>query len=168
MTENRSKTVVIIALCLTLIFMGVGFAALSQTLTINTEGTISTSTDWQVQFENFTVTPTAEGNSITTSGTELTANFKLAKPGDSVTFSGIIANNGTIDAVLTAITEGKTFENNYVERTVTFPSEGSTLAAQTKTTEVEITYTFKEGIEQLPSADAATITDKIVFDYDQK
>ena len=52
MTENRSKTVVIIALCLTLIFMGVGFAALGQNLTITTEGQIVGS-KWDIHFENF-------------------------------------------------------------------------------------------------------------------
>ena len=36
MGEKKTKNVVIIALCLTLIFMGVGFAILSQNLTITT------------------------------------------------------------------------------------------------------------------------------------
>ena len=34
MGEKKTKNVVIIALCLTLIFMGVGFAALSQNINI--------------------------------------------------------------------------------------------------------------------------------------
>ena len=41
MSEKKSKNIVIIALCITLIFIGVGFAALSETLTINGTATVT-------------------------------------------------------------------------------------------------------------------------------
>ena len=53
MGEKKTKNVVIIALCLTLIFMGVGFAALSQNINIEATGTVSANTAWNVHYASF-------------------------------------------------------------------------------------------------------------------
>ena len=49
MSENKSKNIVIIALCITLIFMGVGFSLLSQTLTINGTASVDSNSRWDVE-----------------------------------------------------------------------------------------------------------------------
>ncbi len=54
MSENKSKNIVIIALCITLIFMGVGFSLLSQTLTINGTASIDSNSSWSVQIASYT------------------------------------------------------------------------------------------------------------------
>lgn len=53
MGEKKTKNVVIIALCLTLIFMGVGFAALSQNINIKATGTVSGKTAWDIHYATF-------------------------------------------------------------------------------------------------------------------
>ena len=167
MTENRSKTVVIIALCLTLIFMGVGFAALSQSLTITTTGTISGATEWDVRLTGFSADSSV--GSIDAEGTALVASFSLAKPGDSVTFTGSIKNFGSIDAELESITNGDATKavSEYITRTITaIPTEGSALNADASTP-VSITYTFNAATEQLPET-AQTVEDVIAFNYIQK
>lgn len=179
MTENRSKTVVIIALCLTLIFMGVGFAALGQQLTIDTTGTIQSS--WDIAIHNFratkTGTATVNPESYDTKGTSFAPSFTLAKPGDSVTFTGTIKNLGSIDAILQSITsnwdqntgnsydvEGVAVE--YVLKDADLPGQGTGLAASTGAYDFEITYTFNEDAAQVP-ASALQVKDLIVFNYVQ-
>ena len=49
MNENKSKNIVIVALCITLIFMGVGFSLLSQQLTINGTASVDSQSSWTVQ-----------------------------------------------------------------------------------------------------------------------
>ncbi len=151
MEDKRSKNVVIIALCLALIFMGVGFAALSQNLTINATGTIaSTGSDaWNVHFDTFTnSTGTVEGNTGADTTVEqkyldegklnATVTFELKKPGDMVQYTGVIKNYGTINAKLA--TYLSTFEtaadktddqHKFIEKTITIDGTVITLNGDT-------------------------------------
>ena len=117
MGEKKTKNVVIIALCLTLIFMGVGFAALSQNINIEATGTVSAKTAWDVRYASFALngsggnaadtTPEAtEGRVkyLDTSKTTATVNFTLTAPGDYVEYKGTITNFGSIDAKLSTYT----------------------------------------------------------------
>lgn len=127
MNERKSKNIVIIALCITLIFMGVGFSLLSQTLNIN--GTTTVTGTWDIQiteakaieaYDTSAATPavmTNESeiatfldkcgdNEITlTSSTAVDFNVTLAQPGDYVVYQITVKNNGTINATLKTLTE---------------------------------------------------------------
>ena len=113
MGEKKTKNVVIIALCLTLIFMGVGFAALSQNINIEATGTVSAKTAWDVHYASFALnksggyaadtTPNATDGGVKyldASKTTATVNFTLTAPGDYVEYKGTITNFGSIDAKL--------------------------------------------------------------------
>ena len=187
MEEKRSKNIVIIALCLTLIFMGVGFAALSQNLTVKTTGTIGAEQDnWKVRFTAFAddtaslaiannqgKDTTGEAEIFTEDNTIATVNFSLTKPGDKVQYKGTITNNGSIAAELTSLTTSLK-DDPYIARTVTIDGQaaatdplvpsGLVLEAG-ESVEVLITYEFVD-VEELPSA-AHTASDTIVFGFEQ-
>ncbi len=184
MGEKKTKNVVIIALCLTLIFMGVGFAVLSQNLEIKTEGTISSS--WDVHYDSF-VDNTAAG--ITTEGNEgvsksvtlddtkhvATLKFNLVKPGDAVQFKGVIKNYGSIKALLS--TYNWPGDLAYVDRTVTIngtevqfdrengfhvTAPANLVLNQNDTAEVIVTYTYTktDDNQELPEFNTDTDGDK--------
>ena len=186
MGEKKTKNVVIIALCLTLIFMGVGFAILSQNLQINSTGTISST--WDVHFDSFNdntsvITATNADNEGKSMSATLdadkhvaTVNFSLTKPGDSVQYKGVIKNYGNIKALLSTYTNSITKPDGgysqYVTRTLTI--NGTTVTAdasqkvtapanlvlsQNQTAEVLLTYTFKENVTDLPEFNTDTNND---------
>ena len=195
MGEKKTKNVVIIALCLTLIFMGVGFAALSQNINIGATGTVSAKTAWDVHYASFTLngkggyaadtTPEAtEGRVkyLDASKTTATVTFTLTAPGDYVEYKGTITNFGSIDAKLS--TYNSSFTNNqYVDKTITIGGENivaneshsvtSPDIALVKnnttgsSTDVDVKYTLKDTVTELP-AEAQTVTDSIVFGFVQK
>lgn len=165
MNERKSKNIVIIALCITLIFMGVGFSALSSTLTIN--GTARASSSWDVRITNIkateaytsanetTITDAAslaayEGDNISFTQSTATFDATLAQPGDYVIYSITVRNQGTIGATLNELTETiqRATENAGVEgaeakEPIKFQLQGiaanDALAAETG----EVTFTVK-------------------------
>lgn len=196
MGEKKTKNVVIIALCLTLIFMGVGFAALSQNINIEATGTVSGKDAWKVHYASFALngkggnaadtTPEAtEGRVkyLDASKTTATVNFTLTAPGDYVEYKGTITNFGSIDAKLSTYTSSFNTDNEYVTKTITIGGEnivanGShnvtspdiALVKNNTTgssTDVVVRYTLKDTVTELP-AEAQTVTDSIVFGFVQK
>lgn len=168
MNERKSKNIVIIALCITLIFMGVGFSALSSRITIN--GTASTSSSWDVRITDIqateaytsandtTITDDAslaayEGEKISSTQSTATFDATLAQPGDYVIYSITVKNQGTIGATLNSLTETiqRATENAGVEgaearEPIKFQLQGlstdspaNVLAAETG----EVTFTVK-------------------------
>ena len=135
MGEKKTKNVVIIALCLTLIFMGVGFAALSQNIKIEATGTVSGKTAWDIHYASFALnekggnaadtTPEATAGGVKyldTAKTTATVTFTLTAPGDYVEYKGTITNFGSIDAKLNTYTSSFT-NNQYVDKTITIGGE---------------------------------------------
>ena len=195
MGEKKTKNVVIIALCLTLIFMGVGFAALSQNINIEATGTVSGKDAWKVYYASFALngkggnaadtTPEATEGGVKyldASKTTATVNFTLTAPGDYVEYKGTITNFGSIDAKLS--TYNSSFTNNqYVDKTITIGGQNivaneshnvtSPAIALVKgnttgsSTDVVVKYTLKDTVTELP-AEAQTVTDSIVFGFVQK
>ena len=132
MSENKSKNIVIIALCITLIFMGVGFSLLSQTLTINGTASVDSNASWNVQIESikpvsgkygstdlstsaalealFGVVGTdgTHGTITKTSNTEFSFDVEFNEPGDYVVYEVKVKNPGTIDAKLVSAVGGST------------------------------------------------------------
>lgn len=174
MEEKKTKNVVIIALCLTLIFMGVGFAILSQNLTISTTGTISSS--WDVHYDSFvdntatgiTATETANEGNVPADGITLddskhtaTVKFNLVKPGDAVQYKAVIKNYGSIKAGLTTFSTTLK-DNEFITRTVTINGTDATsddsnniltpanvLLRQNDTIDVVVTYRYND-VTNLP------------------
>lgn len=195
MGEKKTKNVVIIALCLTLIFMGVGFAALSQNINIGATGTVSAKTAWDVRYASFTLngkggnaadtTPDATDGRVKyldTSKTTATVNFTLTAPGDYVEYKGTITNFGSIDAKLS--TYNSSFTNDqYVDKTITIGNQNivadeshnvtSPAIALVKgnttgsSTDVVVRYTLKADLTQLPETEHQ-VSDTIVFGFVQQ
>lgn len=174
MEEKKTKNVVIIALCLTLIFMGIGFAILSQNLTISTTGTISSS--WDVHYDSFvdntatgiTATETANEGNVPADGITLdeskhtaTVKFNLVKPGDAVQYKAVIKNYGSIKAGLTTFSTTLK-DNEFITRTVTINGTDATsdtsnniltptnvVLRQNDTIDVVVTYRYND-VTNLP------------------
>lgn len=195
MGEKKTKNVVIIALCLTLIFMGVGFAALSQNINIEATGTVSAKTAWDVRYASFALNGSGGNAADTTpeategrvkyldaSKTTATVNFTLTAPGDYVEYKGTITNFGSIDAKLSTYTSSFNTDNEYVTKTITIGGESIAANASNEvtspaislvkgnttgsSTDVVVRYTLKD-VTQLPET-AQTVTDSIVFGFVQK
>ena len=196
MGEKKTKNVVIIALCLTLIFMGVGFAALSQNINIEATGTVSGKTAWDVRYASFALNGSGGNAADTTpeategrvkyldaSKTTATVNFTLTAPGDYVEYKGTITNFGKIDAKLSTYTSSFNTDNEYVTKTITIGGESiaadeshnvtSPAIALVKnnttgsSTDVVVRYTLKADLTQLPEK-PQTVTDSIVFGFVQQ
>ena len=99
----------IVALFVAVIGLSVAFAAMSRTLQINGTATMDTAT-WDIHFENLS-NAALTGDAAVTTAPELKnentviGDFEvvLIKPGDSVTYTFDIVNNGTIDAKLSEL-----------------------------------------------------------------
>lgn len=130
MNERKSKNIVIIALCITLIFMGVGFSILSQTLTINGSASVDANSRWDVEIDaiepvqavyagsavssadltKFAGTPDSNNNgaiptnyfgTVTLPSTTSGAfQVNFIQPGDYVIYKITTGNHGTLDALL--------------------------------------------------------------------
>ena len=184
--ESKHKNALIGALLAVVFVMAVGYAALSQTLTINGTATINDiSTNWNVHFDNtqdedsgaVDVTKGA-GGTLDPSGTIVyggtnndtaTLNAKLIQPGDSVTFTLTVKNYGTISANLGALTvkadassQGK---GSCTGNTCTFGNINYTVGNLTPTTigrnetaTVTVTATFNNAATEVGDVETAGIT----------
>ena len=105
MRDRKKRNIVIGVLCCLLVFMGVGYAILSQTLTINGIGNVKG--NWNVEITSITLkSQTGRATEVSSSYTNTTASFEadLYMPGDSIEYEVTVTNNGNIDAVLQSIT----------------------------------------------------------------
>ena len=148
--KKSKKTNVLAILIVFLLVLAVAYAAFNQTLTIT--GTATAQGSWDIHFENESIT-TKTGNSVTIGKTEgstvndkLTVAAKLDYPGDKSTVSVDIANDGSVDAKLTAFTvtgdgftqSGNVYTNEVIKVTVPAIAENEVLAA----TSGKKTFTF--------------------------
>lgn len=107
MTEDRkSRGIVIGVLCAVILFMSIGFAAISTRLTLT--GTATVGSTWNVE-----ITGIEKTNDSTVGATDATApsftattatfDVDLAQPGDKAVYQVTVENKGTIDAKLSDI-----------------------------------------------------------------
>ena len=114
--KEHGKSVALAVLGVILIGMTIAYAALQTNLNIS--GTAETSAvEWNVHFDNFakgTVVGSATGPTAAELGSKVTATsitdlaITLPKPGDSITYTWDILNEGTIDAKLNSYSAGWT------------------------------------------------------------
>ena len=111
MKENKKflQVFAVLALVVAVLGISVGFAALSQTLTINGTAQV-TPADWDIHFENLVQPYAITGGASITGSPTLSAthfgnyNVVLTKPGDEVVIQFDVTNDGDIPAKLTDYT----------------------------------------------------------------
>lgn len=154
--DRNFRMVAIIALCLAVVGLTIGYAALNQTLDIKNKTTLK-GTRWSIKFDDTTLsTPQITGsaavvNAATISNTEITVDVSLTKPGDEIYYTFDVTNDGNIDAEL---------------------GTAPTLPDLTLATEKNVTYllTYSNGteIQQGDDLDAgASRTLKLLVKYDE-
>lgn len=177
--ENKTvKTLAIAALVVAVGGLTLGYAALSQVLTINTEAKVQSSkTSWNVKFvANAVADPEATGDAIkgtaTLTDTTVTLNDVVLKaPGDTVTYLFDVTNAGQIDAKLssiamknptvTGIGETKEADETLVDGSYTYTityADGNAIAAEDtlnagETKNLKLVVTLKADTVNLPAND---------------
>ena len=128
---------VVLALVLSVVGISIGFAAMSTDLTINGSAEVVPAS-WDIKFKDLS-SPTITGDAEVTTAPTITSDthignyaVKLTKPGDSVTYTFKVANDGTIDALLT----------NFIKATPTFTGTGATAAADATIVQNNFVYTI--------------------------
>ena len=173
--ERRTKALVVVVLLIVVAGLTIAFAALSATLNINGTAYLDAA-KWGIKFENLS-SPTKIG-SATTTGTakieesksaEITGiNVSLSTPGDKVTYTVDLVNEGTINAKIDNIE--KTVLTQEQQRYLTFKvtdqngkevSEGDILSAG-ETRNLTITIEF---IKDLTKEDLPKQTSTISLSY---
>lgn len=157
--ESKHKNVLIVALLAVVLVMAVGYAALSQTLTINSKATIDQGSaedpNWKVAFDKSKTTEVRETAGATGSTPEGTINFtddynatitaEFDAPGDTIVYTFTVQNYGNIKASLSAPTislqggedsdpSDTVVKNNNMTFTVSPLGGSSSLAADATTT----------------------------------
>ena len=110
MEKNKKMIgIAVIALVISLISVGIAFAALSQDLTIN-GGAEFNPASWKVRFKDLSLSKN-EGGAGTGTEPTLTATtigtyaVSLTKPGDYVRYTFNVENDGTLDAKIASFTK---------------------------------------------------------------
>ena len=170
MRDRKKRNIIIGSLCCLLVFMGIGYAILSQTLNIS--GIANMKGNWNVKITNMELlseNKTGRAVEVSHSFTDTTATFTadLYMPGDSIEYRVTVENQGNIDALLKSIiptttnkSEGIKFSHSEIDNTVL--TAGKTI---TFTMKVE----FLENATSIPKVDNVKYNLELVYvQYDGK
>lgn len=128
MNQKKQRTLAIFALAIALVATTVAYAALQTTLKVSGNVTKKGGT-WAIKIQNISsVTTTGSGKMTSApkvSGTTLSFAAELSKPGDSVSFTFDIANNGTVNAEMTYAGSAEMTMNGVSRRLVSSSEEMS-------------------------------------------
>ena len=163
--ERRVKWLVIVSLIVAVLGLTIAFAALSETLTINGTATLDAA-KWGIKFNNLTsgtkIGDAIVNNEATIADDKVTIeniDVTLKTPGDSVTYTVDLVNEGTINAEISNIKVPELTEEQkrYIDFKVTYDTgeevtQGDILNSET-TKNLTIKIEFKKDIEasDLPS-----------------
>ena len=183
MKSDRKQTILFIIILLVL-SMGIGYAFLTTTLSIDGISDIDSSS-WDVHFDNVQVqSGSVTGSQVTTpatisaDGQTVSYHIKLNEPGDHYTFKIDVVNDGSLDAIIDNIL----FQINGVDATMApdylayyfmydgyYPvSIGNILnSGQTKTLIVGVQYRQDINPDDLPTDDES-LNISLGFVYSQK
>ena len=151
MRDRKKRNIIIGSLCSLLVFMGIGYAVLSQTLNIN--GTANMRGEWDIKITDISEasrTGKADPGTPTISTNGVSASFEanLWMPGDSITYNITVKNNGNIDAALKELVpsvengvQQVKFSNNAVQGKVLRQSESYTF---------QVSVVFDEDATEIP------------------
>lgn len=193
MKDNRKVLygLVAIALVLSVVGISVGFAAMSETLTINGTAEVVPAT-WKIKFQNLSSANIVGDATVTTAPTIQSDTHigdyavKLTKPGDSISYDFEITNAGSIDAELSSYTfatpvitgtgakatEDAAVVNANLIYTLTYKDGtaiqvGDELAAS-DTKELTLTVAYKSDADALPEDTVSVSGMDVTFVYGQK
>ena len=151
MRDRKKRNIIIGALCCLLVFMGIGYAVLSQTLNIS--GTANMKGTWDIKITDISEasrTGKADPGTPTISTNGVSASFEanLWMPGDSITYNITVKNNGNIDAALKELVpsvengvQQVKFSNNAVQGKVLRQKESYTF---------QVSVVFDEDATEIP------------------
>ena len=151
MRDRKKRNIIIGALCSLLVFMGIGYAVLSQALNIS--GTANMKGTWDIKITDISEasrTGKADPGTPTISSSGVSASFEanLWMPGDSITYNVTVKNNGNIDAALKELVpsvengvQQVKFSNNAVQGKVLRQSESYTF---------QVSVVFDEDATEIP------------------
>ncbi len=151
MRDRKKRNIIIGSLCSLLVFMGIGYAVLSQTLNIS--GTANMKGTWDIKITDISEasrTGKADPGTPTISTNGVSASFEanLWMPGDSITYNITVKNNGNIDAALKELVpsvengvQQVKFSNNAVQGKVLRQSESYTF---------QVSVVFDEDATEIP------------------
>ena len=187
MEKNRSGKIAIIAVLLVVVTgISIGYAAMSTTLTINGTAKMDPAS-WSVKFENLSNTTT--GAATATTGTLVDTaitdiDVTLTKPGDSVTYTFDVTNDGEIDAELGTFTktdisctnagtangaddatitcDNTIYELTYADGSAINPTD-ELLAGETKNLKLVVSYDASAEVVPVDDVDIAGITATFVY-----
>ena len=161
MRDRKKRNTIIGVLCCLLVFMGIGYAILSQTLNIS--GIANMKGNWNVRITNMELlseNKTGRAEEVSHSFTDTTATFTadLYMPGDSIEYRVTVENQGNIDALLKSIiptttnkSEGIKFSHSEIDNTVLTAGKA-------------ITFTMK--VEFLESATAIPDVENVKYNLE--
>ena len=165
LSKRQKNNLIIGGLCCILLLMGIGYAAFNAQLKIN--GTSSISSEWKVLITDITSGSIvgSASNAAEPTHTETTATFStnLVSPGDSITYTITVANQGSIDATLSSI-EVNTGNNEAIEFETSGIEEGDNLL-QGASDELYVKVTYSNSVTSQPENTTSTIT--VTLNYEQ-
>ena len=168
--QKNAQMFVIAVLAIAVLTMSVGFAAFTQALNINGNVKVASSL-WNIQFDTTSYVESSGSVTVSTdnrtlSGTSMTYNVTLTKPGDFYEFTVNVKNTGTFDANLTAVTMSAltteqakylTYEIDYNGTKYTSTTTGLSIAlAKTSgvaPVKVKVAYIQPDNPNDLPSSE---------------
>ena len=151
MRDRKKRNIIIGTLCFLLVFMGIGYSILSQTLNIS--GIANMKGTWDIKITDISEasrTGKADPGTPTISSSGVSASFEanLWMPGDSITYNITVKNNGNIDAALKELVpsvengvQQVKFSNNAVQGKVLRQSESYTF---------QVSVVFDENATEIP------------------
>ena len=187
--ERKIKTLSLVALIVAVLGLTVAFASLSQTLNITGTAKVENAS-WDIHFQNLSE-PTLTGDAnVTTAPTideskTTIGNYEvsLTKPGDKVSYSFEVINNGTIDAKLSTLTkalkptctsdveadattvcDGLTYTLKYADGGAEVAANDTLNKGETKGLILELAYES----DSVPANDVAISGLNITLTYEQK
>lgn len=158
---KNGKNTIIGFLVAAIMVMSVGYALLSQQVTIN--GVAEVSSTWSVGITGITE-GIATGGALnktpsTYTGTTAAFDVSLSAPGDSMTYDITVTNNGSIDAILSAISvtpeEGGSDAINYE---VTGVTAGTTTLSAGTTNTITVKVEWDKTAIGVPTVLSKTLT----------
>ena len=156
MRSKKKKSIMIIVLCFVLLLMGVGYAALSQRLTIG--GTAKMQGVWDVRITNIQLsrkTGLAKDNSHKYENLSASFQTETLAPGDMLEYTVSVSNRGNIDAKVSEI--NATLDG---PEAIKYTVEGIKkwdIIKEGVTKEVIITIKFDENATVIPSNKTSTL-----------
>ena len=164
MRDRKKRNIIIGALCSLLVFMGIGYAILSQTLNIS--GTANMQGNWSVKITNMKLleaNKTGRAENVSNTFTDTTASFEanLWMPGDSIEYEVTVENQGNIDAVLKDIIQTKTNKDKNLK------FSNSLIGTEVLTSGSKMSFTMKveipEEAETLPEVKESKYEIQLIY-----